>query len=41
MDPELTGETFQAIAGAARQAERDMTQLVALLAADDAIAQRA
>ena len=39
VDPELTGETFQAIAGAARQAERDMTQLVALLAADDAIAQ--
>ncbi|MGZ4279188.1 MAG: sensor histidine kinase [Solirubrobacteraceae bacterium] len=39
IDPELTGETFQAIAGAARQAERDMTQLVALLAADDAIAQ--
>ena len=39
IDPELTGETFEAIAGAARQAERDMTQLVALLAADDAIAQ--
>jgi signal transduction histidine kinase len=39
VDPELTGETFQAIAGAARQAEQDMTQLVALLAADDAIAQ--
>jgi signal transduction histidine kinase len=39
VDPELTGETFEAIAGAARQAERDMTQLVALLAADDAIAQ--
>jgi signal transduction histidine kinase len=39
VDPELTDETFEAIAGAARQAERDMTQLVALLAADDAIAQ--
>jgi signal transduction histidine kinase len=39
VDPELTGETFQAISGAARQAEQDMTQLVALLAADDAIAQ--
>jgi signal transduction histidine kinase len=39
VDLELTGETFEAIAGAARQAERDMTQLVALLAADDAIAQ--
>jgi signal transduction histidine kinase len=39
VDPELTGETFAAIAGAARQAEQDMTQLVALLAADDAIAQ--
>jgi signal transduction histidine kinase len=39
VDPELTGETFEAIAGAARQAEQDMTQLVALLAADDAIAQ--
>jgi signal transduction histidine kinase len=37
VDPELTGETFEAIAGAARQAERDMTQLVALLADDDAI----
>jgi signal transduction histidine kinase len=39
VDPELTDETFQAIAGAARQAEQDMTQLVSLLAADDAIAQ--
>jgi signal transduction histidine kinase len=39
VDPELTGEVFEAIAGAARQAEQDMTQLVALLAADDAIAQ--
>jgi signal transduction histidine kinase len=37
IDPELTGETFGAIAGAARQAERDMTQLVALLADDEAI----
>ncbi len=37
IDPELTEETFEAIAGAARQAERDMTQLVALLADDDAI----
>jgi signal transduction histidine kinase len=37
VDPELTGETFEAIAGAARQAERDMTQLVALLADDEAI----
>ena len=41
IDPELTGETFEAIAGAARQAERDMTQLVALLADDDAIGARA
>jgi signal transduction histidine kinase len=39
VDPELTGEVFEAISGAARQAEQDMTQLVALLAADDAIAQ--
>jgi signal transduction histidine kinase len=39
VDPELTGEVFEAIAGAARQAEQDMTQLVALLAADEAIAQ--
>jgi signal transduction histidine kinase len=37
VDPELTVETFEAIAGAARQAEQDMTQLVALLADDDAI----
>jgi signal transduction histidine kinase len=37
VDPELTMETFEAIAGAARQAEQDMTQLVALLADDDAI----
>jgi signal transduction histidine kinase len=39
VDPELTGETFEAIAGAARQAEQDMTRLVSLLAADEAIAQ--
>jgi signal transduction histidine kinase len=38
LDPKLTSETFDAIAGAARQAEQDMTQLVALLSADDAIA---
>jgi signal transduction histidine kinase len=37
VDPALTAETFEAIAGAARQAEQDMTQLVALLADDDAI----
>jgi signal transduction histidine kinase len=37
VDPELTAETFEAIAGAARQAEQDMTALVALLADDDAI----
>jgi signal transduction histidine kinase len=37
VDPKLTGETFDAIAGAARQAEQDMTQLVALLSDDDAI----
>jgi signal transduction histidine kinase len=37
IDPQLTEETFEAIADAARQAERDMTQLVALLADDDAI----
>ena len=37
VDPELTGEMFEAIAGAARQAEQDMTQLVALLSDDDAI----
>jgi signal transduction histidine kinase len=30
-DPELTAETFEAIAGAARQAEEDMGRLVALL----------
>jgi signal transduction histidine kinase len=37
IDPQLTEETFEAIADAARQAERDMTQLVALLADDNAI----
>ena len=37
VDPELTGEMFEAIAGAARQAEQDMTQLVALLSDEDAI----
>jgi signal transduction histidine kinase len=37
VDPELTGEMFDAIAGAARQAEQDMTQLVALLSDEDAI----
>jgi signal transduction histidine kinase len=37
VDPELTGEMFEAIAGAARQAERDMSQLVALLADESAI----
>lgn len=31
VDPELTAETFEAIAGAARQAEADMGRLVALL----------
>jgi len=38
-DPELAGEMFDAIAGAARQAEQDMTQLVALLSDDEAIGQ--
>lgn len=33
-DPELTAETFDAIAGAARQAEEDMGRLVALLGDD-------
>ncbi len=37
VDPELAGEMFDAIAGAARQAEQDMTQLVALLSDDEAI----
>jgi signal transduction histidine kinase len=36
-DPELAGETFQAIAGAARQAEEDMGLLVRLLGDEDAI----
>jgi signal transduction histidine kinase len=37
VDPQLTSETFDAIAGAARQAEQDMTQLVALLSDEEAI----
>ncbi len=36
-DPEATVETFEAIAGAARQAEADMGRLVALLGDEDAI----
>ncbi len=36
-DPEATAETFDAIAGAARQAEQDMGRLVALLGDEDAI----
>lgn len=36
-DPEATAETFQAIAGAARQAEQDMGRLVALLGDEGAI----
>lgn len=36
-DPELTAETFEAIAGAAHQAEADMARLVALLGEEDAI----
>jgi signal transduction histidine kinase len=36
-DPGLTAETFEAIAGAARQAEADMGRLVALLGDDGAI----
>ena len=36
-DPEATAETFEAIAGAAREAERDMGRLVALLGDEDAI----
>ena len=36
-DPEATAETFEAIAGAARQAEEDMGRLVALLGDEDAI----
>jgi signal transduction histidine kinase len=38
-DPELTAETFEAIAGAAREAEQDMGRLVALLSDPDAIGQ--
>jgi len=37
VDPELTAETFEAIAGAARQAESDMGRLVALLGDAEAI----
>jgi signal transduction histidine kinase len=36
-DPEATTETFEAIAGAARQAEQDMGRLVALLGDEEAI----
>jgi signal transduction histidine kinase len=36
-DPEATAETFETIAGAARQAEQDMGRLVALLGDEDAI----
>jgi signal transduction histidine kinase len=36
-DPQATSETFDAIAGAARQAEADMGRLVALLSDEDAI----
>ena len=36
-DPQLTAETFKAIAGAARQAEQDMGRLVALLGDESAI----
>ena len=36
-DPELAAETFDAIAGAAREAEEDMGRLVALLADQDAV----
>jgi signal transduction histidine kinase len=36
-DPELTAEAFEAIAGAAREAEQDMGRLVALLSDPDAI----
>lgn len=36
-DPQLTAETFEAIAGAARQAEEDMGRLVALLGDEGAI----
>jgi len=37
-DPQLTEETFDAIAGAARQAEEDMGRLVALLGNEGAVA---
>lgn len=37
-DPEATAATFEAIAGAAREAERDMGRLVALLGDEGAIA---
>ena len=37
-DPELTAETFAAIAGAARQAEEDMGRLAELLGEDGALA---
>lgn len=36
-DPEATAQTFEAIAGAARQAEQDMGRLVALLGDEEAI----
>jgi signal transduction histidine kinase len=36
-DPEATAEAFQAVAGAARQAEQDMGRLVALLGDESAI----
>ena len=36
-DPEATAETFEAIAGAAREAEQDMGRLVALLGDEEAI----
>lgn len=36
VDPQLTAETFEAIAGAAHQAEQDMGRLVALLGDDSA-----
>jgi signal transduction histidine kinase len=36
-DPQATAETFEAIAGAAREAEQDMGRLVALLGDDQAI----
>jgi signal transduction histidine kinase len=38
-DPQLTAETFDAIAGAARQAEQDVGRLVALLADEHTAAQ--